>query len=688
MAKMEKKDSKPFEIGISGAEEGNERADALLPKRGAQSVVWRYFGFKKSDKDQQTIFCKYCLAKVSARGGNTSNLLHHLRRKHLPEYEECMKLRRKSPFYVEISEDENEESDGIVPKRGAQSVVWRYFGFRKSDYNQKTILCTICLTKVAATGGNTSNLLHHLSRKHVSEYEQCVKLKFAPFAPTHPAVGQKSLQDALAKGVPYDRESKRWIDITNAITIHLAKDMVALNTVEKEGFKQMMMTLDPRYEVPSRKYFSQVAIPSLYEKYRAKLEAELGGVRHFAATTDMWFSRTMEPYFGMTIHFISDEWVLQSHCLQTSYFPDDHTGELLAAGLQEALDSWGLPEKKLVAITTDNGENVTKAVELNRWSRLQCFGHRLHLAIEKGLSDERITEAISVCKKIVSTFSSSSKKRKDLTIVQNYLGLPNHVLTVETPSRWGSRQVMIQRVLEQERAISHVLRDDNKCRHLVPSEQDLDVLEAVNKALSPLQDFTDALSGEQYVSVSYLKPVLKLFNESILAEDDDDPQLTKDVKRNILADLNEKYSDPVSDDMLDMASLLDPRFRTKYIDREKVERFMARAVEEIASLTKAQQDPLPVAPEPESDPKPKRRKTLASFFKSQGGAVTEEESIRKELTVYLQTAEVDSDVDPFDWWKCQQANFPRVAKLARQYLCIPATSAPSERAFSTDGNMH
>ncbi|XP_077403113.1 E3 SUMO-protein ligase ZBED1-like isoform X4 [Vanacampus margaritifer] len=378
---------------------------------------------------------------------------------------------------------------------------------------------------------------------------------------------------------------------------------------------------------------------------------------------------------------------------QTSYFPDDHTGELLAAGLQEVLDSWGLPENKLVAITTDDGEDVKKAVEINKWAGLQCFGHKLHLAIEKGLSDERIQEAIGMCKKIVSTFSSSSKKRKDLAIVQNYLGLPNHVLTVETPTRWGSRQVMIQRVLEQERAISHVLKEDKKSRHLLPSWQDLEVLEAVNKALCPLQDFTDALSGEQYVGVSYLKPVLKLFNASILAEDENDPQLTKDVKRNVLADLNGKYSHPVVDDLLDMASLLDPRFRTKYTDEEKVERVLSRAVEEIVSLTKPQQDPLPGAAasgaesEPDPPPKPKRRKTLASFFKSQGGAVTEEESVREELTVYLQAADVDSDVNPFDWWRCRQTSFPRVAKLARRYLCIPATSAPSERAFSADGNL-
>lgn len=310
------------------------------------------------------------------------------------------------------------------------------------------------------------------------------------------------------------------------------------------------------------------------------------------------------------------------------------------------------------------------------------------------MKDDRIQRAVGVCKRIVSAFSYSWKKRRDLAIVQNDLGLPKHVLTTEMPTRWGSHQMMILRVLEQERAISQVLKADKKSMHLVLRWQYVDVLEAVNKVLSPLQDFTDALSGEQYVSVSYLKPVLSLFNTSILAEEESDTQLTKDVKRNILAYLNEKYSDQVTDDMLDIASLLDPRFRTKYMDKEKVERVLSRAVEEIVPLIKAQQDTLSGAAgaaaaeaEPVPPPEEKRKKTLTSFFKRQSTTssstltLPEEESIRMELTVYLQTTEADSDTDPLDWWRCHQTNFPRIAKLAQQYLCIPATSAPSETVW-------
>ena len=68
---------------------------------------------------------------------------------------------------------------------------------------------------------------------------------------------------------------------------------------------------------------------------------------------------------------------------------------------------------------------------------------------------------------------------------QAELRLPPHRLITETPTRWGSRHKMIQRVIEQEKAISQVLRAEKKTRHLVPSWQEMDVLESVSKTLGP-----------------------------------------------------------------------------------------------------------------------------------------------------------------------------------------------------------
>jgi hypothetical protein len=43
--------------------------------------------------------------------------------------------------------------------------------------------------------------------------------------------------------------------------------------------------------------------------------------------------------------------------------------------------------------------------------------------------------------------------------------------------------------------------------------------------------------------------------------------------------------------------------------------------------------------------------------------------------------------DPIVWWKDHAENFPRMARLAKKYLAVPASSVPSERLFSSAGNF-
>ncbi|XP_039903045.1 E3 SUMO-protein ligase ZBED1-like [Simochromis diagramma] len=515
---------------------------------------------------------------------------------------------------------------------------------------------------------------------------------------THASSSQTSIHATMYNATKYPTSSQRHKEITNAVTFFLAKDHCSINTVDTPGFKKLINTLDKRYNLPSRHYFSRVAIPALYDECHDGVAKEVATAQYFATTTDLWSSRTMEPYLSLTVHFIDMDFNMKTKCLQTSFFPEDHTGQNIAAGLKQALATWDLEEGKLVCITTDNAANVILAAQLNGWMRLQCFGHRLHLAIERAMKDHRIERAVGVCKKVVSTFSFSWKKKRELKKAQIDLKLPDHSLKTECPTRWGSRQAMVSRVLEQQKAIAHVLSQDKGTRHLIPSWQDIDVLEAINKTLGPLVEFTDALSGEKYVSVSLIKPTLHLFNNSILAEQDDDTDLSKYIKRRILEYLNEKYGDSPTQELLDMATVLDPRFKLRYVSEVSQETIKARLTMEMKSIMEAAVMGTPignteVADDGASNQK-KRKKGLSSFFKAPHStapgaehALQLDKAIAFELQAYLQTGTLDTEEDPLGWWKLSQNLFPRLSILAKKYLGIPATSASSERVFSTGGNV-
>ncbi|XP_067274669.1 E3 SUMO-protein ligase ZBED1-like isoform X1 [Pseudorasbora parva] len=304
--------------------------------------------------------------------------------------------------------------------------------------------------------------------------------------------------------------------------------------------------------------------------------------------------------------------------------------------------------------------------------------------------DERITRAVGLCKRLVGHFSHSWKEKMALKNAQKEHNLPEHFLITECPTRWGSRQKMIQRVLEQQRAISDFLSANRKSRHLVPSSQDLDVLESINQALQPLQEFTDALSGESYVSVSYVKPVLHLMNTSVLAANEEDSDLTKSIKMKILDYMNSKYDNPATQELLDMTTFMDPRFKVGYISSDKVSDISARVMSEIeATVSKEQSLSNQDHQGPSDVILKKAKKSLGSFFKTSPApsSVVPSHAVEAELNSYLVSPTIDSEMDPLTWWRLHQVNFPHLSKLARKYLCIPATSSPSERLFSTAGNV-
>ncbi|CAG8796371.1 28062_t:CDS:2, partial [Gigaspora margarita] len=52
-----------------------------------------------------------------------------------------------------------------------------------------------------------------------------------------------------------------------------------------------------------------------------------------------------------------------------------------------------------------------------------------------------------------------------------------------------------------------------------------------------------------------------------------------------------------------------------------------------------------------------------------------------DLDPYIAEKPVNKEVDILGWWKVNQTNFPRLARMVRDYLAIPVSSVVSERAF-------
>lgn len=142
---------------------------------------------------------------------------------------------------------------------------------------------------------------------------------------------------------------------------------------------------------------------------------------------------------------------------------------------------------------------------------------------------------------------------------------------------------MVERILEQVQAIKRVLAQDNSCR-LLPqfTWQDISVLGVVNSGLEPVAEFIDILSGDNYVTVSSLLPIVTHLG-GVLEESEEDAKLTADLKRVILEQMEGKYGNNATQRMMRKATLLDPRYGGDHMKQPELNATKTELVAEMAA---------------------------------------------------------------------------------------------------------
>jgi hypothetical protein len=96
-------------------------------------------------------------------------------------------------------------------------------------------------------------------------------------------------------------------------------------------------------------------------------------------------------------------------------------------------------------------------------------------------------------------------------------------------------------------------------------------------------------------------------------------------------------------------------------------------------------------------PSRKRKMDMDSFFCDDEEDEEDEvehanvvESDLSQVEDYLALSQLNEGMsfDILDWWRRKKEVWPNLAKMARQYLSLPATSGVVERLFSTSGVMN
>ena len=269
------------------------------------------------------------------------------------------------------------------------------------------------------------------------------------------------------------------------------------------------------------------------------------------------------------------------------------------------------------------------------------------------------------------------------------------------------------------------------------SEEEWELLDKLIDLLMPFENTTRNFSGGTYVTLSTIISTIKKlifdlacespldninyldentifetepFTDELLIEIEDEEIISNISKRRVsiknpldTTGILEKVKNNIyfaliyywnfSNDIELMASLLDPRFKTlDFVESEDEKmRIIQKLRNELdpnnSSPVESSSSTIPLTNDTEFSLRSHKEYRQYRLMKNKNLNQSNININIDEVDSYLAKPAVLENVNPLEWWQVNMQLFPKLSKIARKYLGIPATSVSCERLFSHANNI-
>ena len=612
------------------------------------------------------------------------------------------------------------------------SFVWTLFSVK--DPSDPVAECLICHKAIKRGAGNqktfsTSPLHNHAKVKHPKEYQEAKDAARQP-QPSTSATEPKekklsemkkqlSLEESFASKKIWDINDSRSKGIHKAIMTMMALENQPFSIVEDDGFVKLMAHLQPRYLIPSRKYFSETMLSEVYGDLRSTVLDELAAPEgdFVSFTSDIWTcSSSSEAFISLSGHWIKTSFKRQSAVLAAAHFPGSHTGDNIAAMFDKMWTDWELGESRRHLLVRDGAANMNRGCQMANIPAIHCTVHRLQLVVHDAVfAQNSVTDLLTKCRRLATHFNHSSSARDDLKRLQQEQGMVPRLLVQDVPTRWNSSYLMVERIVALKRPILIYLSNHSELPTISAAEWQLS--ERFLTLLKPFFDLTKEMSAEASGLSSVIPSIATL--ELFLSKTGQDSGVQK-TRKALLESLRNRFlhKSPGTKNLNVMkqkhyvtATAIDPRYKTRFFkkteDQENAKALLlgellakqrhdsgSKKVGDVSSSSSssnssphqtevAEADLFyecfdEIADQDRAEPPPKRRRSEQS-----GGGLAE---AAREVERFLSCPLAPRKTDPIEWWK-GTSDLPLLRELSRKLLCTPSSSVFSERMFSEYGNV-
>ena len=576
-------------------------------------------------------------------------------------------------------------------KKKPTSMIWKFMmriGMNKT-------MCRLCKRRFNYFLGSTSNMHKHIKCSHPAELDKVLNGEGPLSYPSHAVPSPVKIRkdktfftgpgSAASKFLPSGSGSQQLNCLVNLVVSNLYPSSL----VEKESFAKFVHMLNPKFLVPDKEMMEQT-ITKLYKMQQAMLRKQLDEVSGISLSTEVWTYRERQQYMTVTGHFVSDTWDIQSSILKTVLL--DSRSDLsssIAARLDEILREWNIFDK-VKCIVIDNTEHQSAAVARLNKPSLCCMALALNGTVQESLKASNdigylATRVRNICNFFVHSYDASEKLKQ----IQRLQGKTPLMLLHDTEPDWISTYKMFKCYTELHTYLGQAISAESNENMLLVAEE-LELLGRCVKVIEPFALAAEDLASDNFTTLSKSLPVAEILKQMIssLAQMGQDSQLvgycsavsfTRELYERI-----EKWVSIIGDrnNFLPWAAtLLDPRFKHMVVEdpemQQWVETQLQRLMEpnegivenELQAITKTGED------------MDANISLLWSSFDETIKKCVREEPV-DELQRYVEERPITRQEDPFKWWMEREHLYPKLCKVVKQFLSIPANSVPSSQIFS------
>jgi hypothetical protein len=274
-------------------------------------------------------------------------------------------------------------------------------------------------------------------------------------------------------------------------------------------------------------------------------------------------------------------------------FYGKHTAVNIEKAWGDMMENWAIDKNRCHAVVSDSAANMRRTFQDLTLERAPCFAHSIQLALKDGLLAQRVViDTTAVVRGLVGHFKHSSSATDRLHEIQNELQLPMHKLIQDVTTRWSSTFNMLERVLEQRRAIIVYGSDENDKNVKLPTANQWQVIEKMVVLLRQFARLTES-SCRGDASISSVLPSLAALNY-FLSTDETIASMSgvNTMRSELVSALENRFRGWRDTLLFTIATALDPRHKLRFFNCNE-SLVVKKAILQLL--------PKPIVPESETD---------------------------------------------------------------------------------------